>query len=269
MSVSIFTGLAAALCYCLGTWQHWHSLRFRQHGAEAVPGPRSLIVPFCLAAMALHLVTVYAVMTTPDGLDLGLFSVASLVGLTVVSVVMLTYLTQPVANLLMLVAPLAALSVVVSLFLSSDYTPTNLPSPSHVLLALLAYSVLSIAAVQAIALWLQERQLRQTRSLDRLGIMPPIQVMENLLFQMLWLGLALLSIAIVTGFLYLDDMFAQRVAQHTVLSLTSWVVFGVLLWGRHTLGWRGRTAIRLTLAGFVLLALAYFGSKLVIEIILS
>ena len=149
------------------------------------------------------------------------------------------------------------------------YPPGPLPAPGHIVLSLLAYSVLFIAACQALALAFQERRLRSSRSLRALQLMPPLQVMENLLFQMLWVGLALLSLSIVTGLLFLEDMFAQRVVQHSVLSMSSWVVFATLLWGRHTLGWRGRTAIRWTLAGFLILAIAYFGSKLVIEFLLA
>jgi len=46
------------------------------------------------------------------------------------------------------------------------------------------------------------------------------------------------------------------------------VVFAVLLWGRWQRGWRGRIAVRYTLAGFLLLMLGYFGSKVVLELIL-
>ena len=69
--------------------------------------------------------------------------------------------------------------------------------------------------------------------------------------------------------LFLEDLFAQQVVHHTVLSIASWVVFAILLLGRHRLGWRGRTAIRWTLSGFFLLVLAYFGSKVVLEVILG
>ena len=83
------------------------------------------------------------------------------------------------------------------------------------------------------------------------------------------LGFFLLSLAIVSGMMFLEDMFAQRVAHKTVLSMLAWLIFGVLLWGRRQFGWRGRVAIRWSLGGFVALMLAYFGSKLVIEIILG
>jgi ABC-type uncharacterized transport system permease subunit len=93
--------------------------------------------------------------------------------------------------------------------------------------------------------------------------------MESLLFQMIGLGFALLSVTLATGFIYLEDMFAQRVAHKTVLSIAAWIIFAILLWGRLQFGWRGRIAIRWTLGGFVALLLAFLGSKLVLEVLLQ
>jgi ABC-type uncharacterized transport system permease subunit len=92
--------------------------------------------------------------------------------------------------------------------------------------------------------------------------------MEALLFELIAVGFFLLSLALVSGFAFLEDMFAQHLVHKTLLSVVSWLVFAGLLWGRFRFGWRGRTAIRGTLTGFVLLMLAYFGSKLVLELIL-
>jgi ABC-type uncharacterized transport system permease subunit len=100
-------------------------------------------------------------------------------------------------------------------------------------------------------------------------VMPPVQVMEIMLFEMIWLGMVLLVAAIATGFVYVEDLFAQHLVHKTVLSLVALLVYGVLLAGRHLFGWRARTAVRMTLAGFALLVLAFFGSQLVLEYILE
>lgn len=92
--------------------------------------------------------------------------------------------------------------------------------------------------------------------------------MESLLFQLITVGFILLSVTLISGFFFLEDLFAQHVAHKTLLSLIAWCVFGVLLWGRWRFGWRGQTAIRWTLSGFGFLVLAFFGSKLVLELIL-
>ena len=93
--------------------------------------------------------------------------------------------------------------------------------------------------------------------------------MEYLLFRLIWTGEVLLALAILTGALFLENMFAQHLAHKTVLSIVAWLVFAVLLWGKHRLGWRGTTAVRWTLTGFGLLILAYLGSKFVLEVLLQ
>jgi ABC-type uncharacterized transport system permease subunit len=98
--------------------------------------------------------------------------------------------------------------------------------------------------------------------------LPPLQTMESLLFEMLAVGIIMLTLGLGTGFIYMDDMLAQQVAHKTLLSLCAWVIFAGLLVGHYRFGWRGRVAVRWTLVGFGLLLLAYFGSKLVIEYLL-
>jgi ABC-type uncharacterized transport system permease subunit len=92
--------------------------------------------------------------------------------------------------------------------------------------------------------------------------------MEYLLFQMLTTGIVFLTLSLASGFLFIEDLFAQHLVHKTVLSILAWIIFTGLLIGRSRYGWRGQTAIRWTLIGFALLLLAYFGSKLVLELIL-
>ena len=93
--------------------------------------------------------------------------------------------------------------------------------------------------------------------------------MERLLFRMIAVGFILLSVSLLSGLVFLEDIFAQHLIHKTVLSIAAWGVFALLLWGRWRLGWRGRIAIRWTLAGFAVLMLAYFGSKFVLELVLQ
>ena len=93
--------------------------------------------------------------------------------------------------------------------------------------------------------------------------------METLLFELIWVGLALLTLAIGSGIIYLDDIFAQHLVHKSTLSIAAWLIFAMLLWGRHQWGWRSQTAVRWTLGGFATLMLGYFGSKLVLELILT
>ena len=101
-----------------------------------------------------------------------------------------------------------------------------------------------------------------------LRYLPSLQTMESLLFELLWAGLVFLSLSILSGFIFFEQM-SRGLIHHTSITLIAWVVFSILLWGRYRMGWRGATASRWTLSGFALLLVGYFGSKLVMEIFLA
>ncbi len=259
----LLAAILAIAAYAVTTFLQWRALSSRPIGSPV------LLWSVVACALLLHGIVVLQQLHTPSGWNLGIFSVASTVNWLAVLLVAIFATRLPIANLLLLTCPLALLALLASIVLDGGRPAALDLEPEHIIPSLLAYSVLFIAACQAVLLAIQEHRLRTTKSLFGLRLLPPLQAMENLLFELLWLGLVLLTIAIVTGLLFLDNMFEQRVVHHAVLSMSSWLVFAILLWGRYTLGWRGTTAIRWTLAGFVTLALAYFGSKAVIELLLQ
>jgi ABC-type uncharacterized transport system permease subunit len=203
-------------------------------------------------------------------LDLHFFAALSLVACVVSALTLLVNLSRPVAALGVAVFPLTALLLAVDGFLA----PPTLPQPMdwqiklHVTIALLAFSVLSIAAVLAIGLAVQERGLRHRQFGPWLRVLPPLTLTETLLFQLIGAGFALLTLTLVTGTLFVDNLFGQHLVHKTVLSITAWLVFGALLYGRWRHGWRGRRAVNLTLSGMALLLLAFFGTKAVLELVL-
>ena len=97
--------------------------------------------------------------------------------------------------------------------------------------------------------------------------LPPLQIMEKLLFEMIWTGFILLTASLITGMLVFDDLFAQHLVHKTALSIIAWLLYFALLVGRHVMGWRSQKAVRWTVGSFTLLMLAFFGSKFVIELL--
>jgi len=138
----------------------------------------------------------------------------------------------------------------------------------HAWCALLAYATLAVATLLAVLLWAQERALRRRRLHGWLRALPPLVELETLLFRTIAVGFALLTATLLTGMLFVENLLAQHLAHKTVFSVLSWLGFGALLLGRRRYGWRGATAVRWTLAAMALLVLAFFGSKLVLELIL-
>lgn len=238
--------------------------------------PRQFLLSLGIFAVSLHGILLYQSIDTPTGLDLGFFNAVSLATWMIAVLLLLTLLRNSVENLAIILFPLAALSIGLEGFFHAERI---LPLEKvwgvrmHIFSSFLAYSVLSIAAFQALFLAIQDRQLHKKHPAWILQIFPPLQVMETLLFQMIVIGFLLLSISLATGLMFFTDIFEEIVKQHlvhkTILSLLAWLVFAVLLWGRWRYGWRGKTVIQGSLSGFLLLVLAYFGSKLVLELILK
>jgi ABC-type uncharacterized transport system permease subunit len=139
----------------------------------------------------------------------------------------------------------------------------------HVAMATTAFAFLTIGMVLAVAQVVVDRKLRSRQPLGWLKILTPIESLESGLFQSILAGFAMLTLALVSGAFFIENLLAQHLIHKVVLALFAWVVFGILLLGRLRFGWRGRKALRWTLAGYVLLGLSYFGSKLILEDILG
>ncbi|MEH6550937.1 MAG: cytochrome c biogenesis protein CcsA [Pseudomonadales bacterium] len=223
-------------------------------------------------ALALHGVVCYGLIVSADGVDLSFFHIANLVAWFIAMITLFATLKASIDELLIPTYLLAALTLLAQLLFGHAETSAETLSPgvgTHVIISILAYSVLTIAAFQAVALWIQNHALKTRSVAGIINALPPLQTMEMLLFRQVAIGLGLLTVAMASGALFLDDIFAQHLAHKTAFTVIAWSIFAVLLWGRHKRGWRGYVAIRWTLIGFAALMLAYFGSKFVMELLLG
>jgi len=225
-----------------------------------------------LAAVLLHAGFHAAAIVHRGGVDLHFHSALSWVGLGVAAVTLAVSAWRPVLALGAVAFPIAAATLVLYLAFGGD---AGVPPPIdwriqlHAFLALLAYAALSVAALVALMLLFQERALRQHQLRRLLVGFPPLTLAETLLFRLIGSGFVLLTLALVTGMLFVDDLLAQHLMHKTVLSVLAWIVFGALLFGRVRAGWRGRRAVHLVLVAMLLLLLAFFGSKFVLELLLG
>jgi ABC-type uncharacterized transport system permease subunit len=174
-----------------------------------------------------------------------------------------------------LVLPLAALAAPLPVFfpgLASSATYSQAGEfRLHLALAMIAYSLFVIALLHATLMAVAERQLHLKRASFVSLNLPPLLTLEKLLFRVIGAAFVFLTLTLVTGIVFSETLFgrALRSDHKTVFAVLSWLTFGLLLAGRWRYGWRGRTAIRWTLSGFVLLVLAYVGSRFVLEVILQ
>jgi len=245
------------------------SVRLVRHTMDD-PGRKQHILAVAMLALAGHGFVLYHQIDLASGLNLGFFNAVSFISWVIALLLVLAALFRPVENLGIAVFPLAAIALLMDHFFHSAHILPHSETgvELHVVISVTAYGLLSLAAVQAILMAIQDRQLHHQRPGGFIRALPPLQTMESLLFQMITLGFFLQSLALVSGFMFTEDLFAQHLAHKTVLSIVAWLVYATLLWGRWRHGWRGKTAIRWTMWGFVSLLLAYFGSKLVLELIL-
>lgn len=230
------------------------------------------IIVIGLIAVVFHTITLYHTLFVAGGLNLSFFNALSLITWLIALLVLLAALSNPVESLGVFLLPLASIAISLEMIFPGSRTLPEvlaLELKLHIMVSMLAYSLLSIAAVQSILLAVQDKHLRDKHPGGFIRALPPMQTMETLLFQLIGLGLAILTLSLVSGAVYLEDMFAQHLVHKTILSMMAWMVFAILLWGRWKFGWRGRVAIRWTLSGFFVLLLAYVGSKWVVEIMLG
>ncbi len=223
-------------------------------------------------ALALHLLALSQHVFQGDAVTIGINEAVSLFVWQSAALLWFMCFREPLRMMGTAVYPLAGIVAVLAATWPtpvSEVSVTGWKARSHIVLSLFSAGLLTLAAVQALLLASQDRLLHG-RSMSRLAnALPPLQTMERLLFQLIAIGFVLLSLTLLSGLWFIRDWLAQHLAHKTVLSVTAWVIFGVLLWGRLRHGWRGRTAIRWTLAGYMMLVLAYFGSKLVLEQLLG
>lgn len=222
--------------------------------------------------LALHAWLLYENLFIGSSLNLGLVYALSLILWLTMLVYWVARFFYPLSSLLTLVLPLAAVGVVLpALFPALHLSePSSWMFDAHVLVAMLAYSLFTIAALHAGLMSLVEKRLHHATLPRVLKNLPPLLTMETLLFRIISVGLVLLTLTLVSGVVFSEQIFGKPWQfNHKVLfGFISWAVFGVLLLGHTFQGWRGRTAVRWTLSGFGFLILAYLGTKFVLEVIL-
>ena len=265
MQVTVISGLFAVLCYLAGAI--FQGVRFTGN-----KDTRQLVFLFGGLAVIAHAISAFGVIHRGSGYQFGFFEISTLIAAAVSLMVLISSMRKPLENLFLGLFPLAIVAIIASLTLQSDYPPTELHAglASHIVLSILAYSAMMIAALQALFLAYQNHQLKHGHAGGFLSKFPPLQDMEVFLFELLWVGQVLLSVGIVAGLFFVDDIWQRHGVIHkTFFSMLAWVVYAVLLWGRHQRGWRGTTAIRGTLIGFGLLIIGFYGSKIVIQYIIA
>jgi ABC-type uncharacterized transport system permease subunit len=231
----------------------------------------ALAYVFALIGLGLHCNALYVVIGRADSLDLSIASALSVISLQLALIGLIGALIPALRGM---AAGLLALAALASVPLGANpeaVTGTVLTWQirAHVLISLFAYGLLTVGAIVAVFALQQDRRLRTGKFASGNTLFAPLETTEKMLFGVTAAGFATLLLAVVSGFAFVEDLFAQHLVHKTALSLLALFLFGVLLGGRLFAGWRGTRAVYLYLWGFAILGLAYFGSRVVLEELLN
>jgi ABC-type uncharacterized transport system permease subunit len=223
--------------------------------------------------LAIHTFLLYRSVFTGDEMYLGVgASMSAIIWLTVL-IYWLAGFFYRLEGLQVFIAAAGAVLVWAPLVWPSVHSLPHASLPAfrlHTLIALLAFSLFVIAFLQALMMAALERRLHGGKLPPFLQSLPPLLTMERILFRIIAFGFILLTLTLVSGMLFSEELFGKplQVTHKIVFGILAWCIFAALLAGRFVYGWRGRLALRWTIAGVAALALAYIGSKFVLEVIL-
>lgn len=272
----ILLHLAVVALYVLAAWALWPS------AAPAVPDaraarrnlPATWAVWLLPVAIALHAWSALSDVATPEGLDLSLANALSVVAWLAAVLAWGSGLVRTLPAIGTVVLPVAAVASLLPALTTSVHRFPYAGDPLatvHVAIALVAYALFIIAAVQALVLMGLEKRLHRRLPDPSANALPPLLTLERFLFRLIAAGFVLLTLTLASGMLFSEQLFGRPVTltHKSIFSTLGWFTFGALLWGRWRYGWRGRVALRWILAGTVFLFFAYLGSKFVLEVVLG
>lgn len=249
-------------------------LRTRMQNAQSsVPSSKeNLYLLIWSVALLVHITALHYPLIAGKVMTLNFVTVGSYVMWLINLILFITTLKREIEILAVIIFPITLIALVATLIVNPHINPfINMKSGLgvHILFSLLGFSMLMLASFQALLLAVQNNQLHRHQNSAMLRTLPALEDMEHLLFRFIAIGVSLLSIGLLSGFYFLDNLFGANIAHKTILSIIAWLIFSILLYGRWIYGWRGRKAVHWTLAGFAILMLAFFGTKIIQELLTS
>jgi ABC-type uncharacterized transport system permease subunit len=224
--------------------------------------------------IAVHAAVIWRLVFRPEGVNLSFAASLSLIGVLLAIALWISAMLLPLPGMASRTLPLVAVTALLPVVLPAPHWlpySTDVIAAAHLVIALLAFALFVIAAVQAAAMLTLEQQLHRGGMAATVGGAPPVLTLERWLFGLIAVGFLLLTAALGSGMVFSETLFGKPASfnHKTVFSVLAWLLFGVLLAGRWRFGWRGRKALRWVVTGSVLLLIGYAGSKFVLEVLLG
>jgi len=227
--------------------------------------------PLAAAALVVHLYALERAVMLSGTFTLTLTSAVSIIGLQLGMIASLAAVYRQlrgIASILLLIAAtLGSLTYMYPDSMASGALTWQIQA--HIALSMFAYGLLTAGAIVGVLALIQDRRLRARTVSPMNHLFAPLEMTERLLYGVATAGFVVLLLSVVTGIMFVENLFAQHLVHKTILSIGALLMFGTLVVGRFVSGWRGHSAVYLYLGAFALLIVAYFGSRYVLEVLLN
>lgn len=261
MVTSVFLAIAASLLYFYASFILWQ--RFQSTQTETAFNRKNLLTIAILAGL-LHFLSFSGHLLNNDMILFSFGLALSLISWIAVVTLLITNLNKATENLGIFIFPISALTTLLPFSGGSNH-PIPIELGSHILISITAYSTMGLAAAQAILYSIQERRFQKKQLSIVFKNLPPLQIMERILIQLVIIGFIFLSFALLSGVFFMEDIFAQHLVHKTFFAILSWVTYGLLIIGHFRFGWRGQKAAYYTIWAYFLLILSYIGTEVVLS----
>lgn len=260
--ISSLSAVMASLLYLMSTYYLSRCIRHKTPAGLSLRFPIMVSAAF---ALVLHTISLTLTLFTPESMVFSFGNGLSLIGWIGVFSLLIISVNKPTETLGIFIFPLAATTTLLPQFLGALH-PIDYTLGFHVIISIFAYSVLGLATAQAILFSVQEKRFQQRQLTNLIRALPPLQLMEKTLIQLVMIGFIILTLALLSGSYFIDNFFDQKLAHKTFFSLLAWLTYALFLWGHFQFGWRGQKAARYTIWAYSFLAISYIGTQGIIVI---
>lgn len=251
------------------TWAFF--IRNRGVGTDTLPSFLLIIITLITSAFGLTHFLLPEIQGQRLGLDVSFLTTLAVVSWIILLIILIGSRWWALQQVGLIVYPIAAICFVLASF-HHDQRIVDIdkiwPLEAHIWLSLTAYGLLTIAAIQAIFVIKKQQSLKKHNNNAFISTLPALSTLEQTLFRLTAISHVWLTLALITGFLFLEDVFSQNIAHKTILSCLSWLLLSVFLIGHKSQGWRGSAAARWVLFAFMLVLIGFAGSKFIYDHIL-
>lgn len=266
MVISSLAAIFSSLLYFFATAQLLQRFKQDRPSKNTQTFNRSKLLIFAITAALLHLYSFSHNLVIDNTIVFSLGMGLSLISWIAVMVLLITNINKATENLGVFIFPISALTTLAPM-VGFEGNPLPYALGSHVLISITAYSIMGLAAAQAALYAVQEKRFQKRQLTTLFKNLPPLQVMEKTLVQMVLIGFIFLSFALLSGVFFLEDIFAQHLVHKTFFAILAWLTYGLFLFGHFRFGWRGQKAAYYILWAYFLLILSYIGTEAILIIL--